>query len=224
MNRLYYILLATLISFPAIQALDIKTDASCKKLVTAIEQGQKLEKCSTAWQNITQSKTITTQDQQEVLDQALQLAQTQKTTLEQELVNLGDETKDLSKIKWGRGQLALGSYFFAGALLLWVDLTHKDSWNNKAFAFATNIFYPESLGIQKDPTTGRVLDTKANRLLAWIAITHGIIINHFVGPYLIYRGYHNLKQGLNYKQFLQDKITNLDAIITYLQDLQINNQ
>ena len=39
-----------------------------------------------------------------------------------------------------------------------------------------------------------------------------------------YKGYHNLKQGLNYKQFLQDKIANLDAIITYLQDLQTNNQ
>ena len=212
MNRLYYTLLATLISFPAIQALDIKTDASCKKLVTAIEQGQKLEKCSTAWQNITQSKTIMVQDQKELLDQSLQLAQTQKTTLEQELVNLGDEIKDHSKIKWGAGQLALGTY-------LWLGEAYVLRY------FLDRVAIRDTPGWQIVWLDAVALDKKwlpEDPLLIFI-LSRAFLINPVLGTYCLYKAYHNLKQGLNYKQFLQDKITNLDAIITYLQDLQTPN-
>jgi len=224
MNRLISLLLGTLIACPAAQAaVAITTNPVCKKLVTAIEQAQKVESCKAAWQKITKSPAIKVQDHTQIIQQALRLAQVQKEVFEEELTNLDDETKDRSKIKWGRGQLALGSYFVAGAPLVWMNLACKGLGKNKAFDFVATFFFPESLGIQKDPTTGKDLNTSTNSFITIIFVMH-LIIDHLVGPYLIYRGYRNLKQGLNHKQILQDKISNLDAIITYLQDLQTKSQ
>jgi hypothetical protein len=217
MNRLFYVLLSTLIICPAVQAIDIKTDASCKKLVTAIKQAQTVEKCTAAWQTITASAAITTQDRAAIVDQALQLAQEQKSALEQELANLGDKTRNYSKLKWGAGQLAAGAYVTIGELFILymvaynsqdipdddclpVDYNRGAAFFNITDKFAKMLFGPM---LQSGFT--------ALRFLA---------INPIVGFYCFEKAYHNIKQGLNYKKFLQDNIANLDAIISYLQEVQ----
>jgi len=214
MNRLISFLLATLITCPAAQALDIKTDASCKKLVTAIEQSQGIEKCTAAWQNITASNAIPAQDQTAMLDQALQLAKTQKTALEQELTNLGDKTKNHSKIKWGAAQLALGAYLLLGEAYILIGATIMG--DKLHYVPGSHFLWPEVWAQYKKQYI-------SNISALCIFSTRLFLINPGLGTYSLYKGYHNLKQGLNYKQFLQDKITNSDAIIIYLQDLQTNN-
>jgi hypothetical protein len=72
MNRILSLSLITLIAIPAAQAVDIKTDISCKKLVIAISQAHSLETCTAAWQKVTESSTITAQDRIDILKQLLQ--------------------------------------------------------------------------------------------------------------------------------------------------------
>jgi hypothetical protein len=212
MNRLYSLLFIALITCPAAQALDIKTDASCKKLVVAIEQGQNLERCKTAWQAFTASKASTAQDQTAMLDQALQLAQEQKVILEKELANLSDETKNHSKIKWGVAQLVLGAWLAIGEVSFLLiasagkKINHMPTWQ---------FWWPDMWALDK-----RWIPETPNLIFV---VSRLVALNPIIGTYSLYKGYKNLKQGLNYKQFLQDKITNLDAIIIYLQDLQTNN-
>jgi|GEM_PF-1914561 len=213
MNRLFYILLTTLITCPAAQAIDLKTNPACKKLVTAINQAQDVSKCTAAWQTITASAAIATQDHAAIIDQALQLAREQKTALEQELNSLGNETKNYSKLKWGAGQLALATYCALGIIYVLSESLAKtkvhhlpgwqfiwpEYWLKNRQGFCDNWCSEDSMNI---------------------VIALRFAINLVASPYCLYKAYYNLKHGLNYKKFLQDKIENLDAIISYLQEVQ----
>jgi len=213
MNRLFYILLATLITCPAAQAIDLKTEASCKKLVRAISQAQNIEKLTTAWQTISASATITPEDRTAIVDQALQLAKEQKTALEQELNALGNETKNYSKLKWGAGQLAAGTWLALAEIYVLIALssTEKELENVPGSEFVWPELWIKHKGWITKDFAG---------LLGGLRMA---TINPIIGCYCFYKAYHNLKQGLNYKKFLQDKITNLDAIITHLQEVERTN-
>lgn len=224
MNRFTSLVLATLIACPAAQAaVAITTNPVCKKLVTAIEQAHNVESCKAGWHTIVKSTKIKTDDHPQVIAQALRLAHEQKAVFEEELTNLDNKAKDYSKIKWGAGQLALGIYLAAGAIGAWTQEIFKLQ-QNKIFQPVIDIVFPEDFMLSRDSTTGKILETKTNTLIMTIGVMHMCIFSHLVGPYLTYKGYKNIKQGLHYKQILHDKITNLDAIIAYLQDLQTNNQ
>ncbi len=203
MKRILSLSLITLMAIPAAQAIDIKTDVSCKKLVIAISQAQNLETCRAAWQKVTESSTITAQDRTDILQQAVQMAQEQRATLQQELTNLAGETKNYSKIKWGIAQLTLGTYFAAGVGSFLAKKSHP-------------FLYPEFLGIN-DPNN--ILGYKES-VLAVFLIARTFLINPIGAPYCFYKAYHNLNQGINYKQLLQTNIANLESMISYLEELQ----
>lgn len=206
MKHILAIALIALIAMPAAQAVDIKTDASCKKLVAAIDQGQSLEACKVAWQTVIQSSTITAQDRADILQQTIPLAQEYKARLQQELTHLGDETKNYSKIKWGVAQLILGTYLAAGEIN---GLTSTPSTLN-------GLLWPESKYIIRKPLSGEMETNKALVICA----CRILVINPIGAIYCFYKAYHNLTQGLNYKQLLQTNIANLESIISYLQELQ----
>jgi len=190
-------------AYPAAQAVvAITTNPVYKKLVTAIEQAQHIKTCEKGWNIIAQSSLIAAADHAQILDQALQLAQIQKTVLAEELTHLGAETKNRSKIKWGVGQLALGMYLMAGE----IDLIRRKG-------DISPVLWPESL----------TYATPFMKLGGIFVITRLCALNLVVPPYLFFKAYKNLKHGLNYQQYLQDKIANLDATIAYLQSLQTNN-
>ncbi len=213
MNRIIYSLFISLLACPAVQAIDLVTDASCKKLATVIKDAQSVNTCKTVLQKITQNPKISAADQQEILDQSLQLARTQKAALEQELTILGNKTKNVSNIKWGVGQLTFGSYLLLGTALALHIIKNKNAHNVTDY-WSGKYLLPDKYLIERDTENIFLILFTAARIL---------LINPVLGTYFLYKGYKNLKIGLNYKQHLLDKIAHLEAIITYLQSLQTNN-
>jgi hypothetical protein len=156
------------------------------------------------------SDTIAAHDHPHILEQAIQLAQKQKEILSTERDNLGDKTLNPTLLKWGVGQLALGTYLAAGLTKMYI--MYK---TNEGFADQLSYFLFPMAYLSESFQPGSIAYKLCN-----VTLVSQFFASFPVVPYCLYKSYNNIKTGLYYKQHLEHKITNLDAIISYLEQLQ----
>lgn len=211
MNRLLLFMLMIGMGCSTLQAIDLHNDKACEQLKVAIEQAQPIEKIQAAWKAVTAG--LSAQNKKIVAAQAVEHARAQKAALEKAQVTLGNKTYDASKLKWAAAQLA-GIAYCVGSPPLMLLLDEKFNLRSNHEPLIRQI-----IGIPLLPIIGLVVVGFENRKLMVVAVAVELCLRLYFTIYWANKGCKNLYQGMNAKKLIEQKVSNLEATIAYLQPL-----
>jgi hypothetical protein len=217
MKAMKVTLLFTIHASMVIQAVDLRTDVVCKNLLYVITQGQLLAIVQAEFEQVVSTTDMSAVQQIELAMDVVAYAQEQKEETQKLIAALANQTYDTSKIAWGGLQLLAGVFCEAS---VWRALLISMR-NNSEIDF---LAIPDKLPLSKLYLRFIARYIESPNLAG---ISPGIqvltpvelILYAVIAPFLLYTGGTLLYQGIYCKQLLEVKVANLEATISYFQEL-----
>jgi len=203
MQVIGFFFLNVLMFSAALSAIDINTHCACKKLKQAVQHGAPLNQVIFLLQQVSYHSSITEQDFAALITQARQLAHESKEIFEKEVSEAQAAPEQSANIK--AITVILGSSYLISSVIaiacFRVSFAHTQAW----------YFFPLQKWIEHqfhatNPALGLVFAQLAAALTA--------------APYGLYWGIQKMGHKRRTVTTLREKITNLEAIIAYLDGLQ----
>jgi hypothetical protein len=187
-----------------IYSIDLQTHCACRQLCSVITQGKSIAQYKQAWYTLLHSKTISLQEKQALIPQALQLAKQTKVKLEELLAELNKDPHYGTKIKT-LATLALSSYLVSSVvacLMFKINLTDPRA----------NYFFPISRLLQMSHKLASLSPIVGTLQLATGATVAPCAIAW--SAWQLYTGPLDIRQT-------RERINNLDRIMLYLQSTHL---
>ncbi len=220
MNKIFLITVATIITHTTVHTLNI----TCvhETIQNALKESTCLETYKQAWHDISTLYLESEQDLTPLIEYTLDAAQKQHAVLEQQLTcSCAPISAEKLTLACGIGKLVAGAYLALGIIAFPLDsYNYLDTEKLMTFCFpipkaAESVLYwlithyrGTSTPMTNVQKTGFYL-----RCAQWF-------ISLPLAPYLFYKGVQKIDKGLHYTQRLEQKITTLNHIIAYMQELR----